>query len=103
LQFHACGPEAITMVASWTKEYDLAAALGRMFPDEQVAVRDGDFTAALATMPSPDFVMLSRRPLHLSNNLRRRELAEANAGALILDLGRHTTEGVRESALGAMT
>ncbi|MDI6102070.1 hypothetical protein QLQ12_25965 [Actinoplanes sp. NEAU-A12] len=103
LQFHACGPEAINMVASWAKEHDLAAALGRLFPDEQVAVRDGDFTAALAIIPLPDFVMLSRRPLHLGNDLRFRELAEANTGALILNLGRHTAEGIRESALGAIT
>jgi hypothetical protein len=90
------------MVASWVKEHDLAAALGRLFPDEQVAVRDGDFTAALAIMPFPDFVMLSRRPLHFGNDLRFRELAEANTGALILNLGRHTAEGIRESALGAI-
>ena len=54
LQFHACGPEAIDMVAGWAREYDLAAALGRLFSDEQVAVRDGDFTAALATRASPN-------------------------------------------------
>jgi hypothetical protein len=103
LQFHACGPEVIAMVARWVKEYDLAAALGRWLPQEQLAVRDGDFTAALAIMPGPDFVMLSRRPLHLSDDLRFRELAEANVGALILQLGGHTAEGIRESTMGAVT
>jgi hypothetical protein len=84
IQFHACGPEAIAMVAGWTSEFNLAAAVGRMFPDEQVAVRDGDFTAALATMPHPDFVLLSRRPLHLNEDLCLSDLIEANVGTLIV-------------------
>jgi hypothetical protein len=103
LQFHAVGPEAVAMVADWATEFDLAAVLGRLFDDQHVPVRDGDFAAALAVIPRPDFVLLSRRPLRLGPGLDLHRLAQANAGSLILQLGRHVDEGLRESFLGAAT
>jgi hypothetical protein len=101
LQFHADGPEAVAMVAGWAGEFALSAALGRLFGGRPVEVGAGGFGVALQALQRPDYVLLNRRPLRLGGEPDLARLAVANPGSLILQLGRHTGEGVRESALGA--
>lgn len=103
MRFHAVGPEMVAMLAGWAVEFGLSAALGRLFDEQPIPVRDNDFAAALTRTPAPDFVILGRHPLRLGPGLSLPLLVQANPGCLILQLGQQVDDGLRESLVGAVS
>ena len=103
LQFHAIPAEALTMASKWVSEHGLHAVAEYFFPDYRASWISAEaLNQAAGTGDSPDRVCLTLRAAELSG-VSAIEFLERNPDCLALTLGKLGTDGLRESALSAMT
>lgn len=84
-------------------DLDLQMGVERFFPDPaQAEVKNGDLSAARRGVGVIDRAVLSPSRLELDPK-GTRDLVEMNPGCLVVQLGKSTSDGLRESLVGANT
>jgi hypothetical protein len=102
LQFHATNAEIVSMAADWAREFSLPAGLGMIFDDQATTVENDDFASALQIVPTPDFVILGKRPLLLPPGADLYRLKDLNNDILVLQPGRQRENGLDESVMNGI-
>jgi hypothetical protein len=91
------------MASQWTRKYALSAAAERFFPQWSVTlVLDGDFSQAAGKLGSVDRVAFSPSQPDI-DAATAWQFVEKNVGCLFLTPGPLTRDGLRESALTAVS
>jgi hypothetical protein len=101
-QFHAAPEELLfTLVPEWltgVRAHLVAESLRA--EDRRVAVEGTDLRAAQAALGSIDWVLAGLTPFH-APAARWNEFAASNPDFLVIHVGRFTSDGLRESAIGS--
>lgn len=99
-QFHADPTEVADAVESWMKSHAITACAVRSPPFRATNLRIEEVQRAVGD-PSIDFLAFMER-LPVLEASTQGEFLDRNPGALLLDVGRMTTTGLRESCLSTM-
>lgn len=102
LQFHGDAAELLALAETWAREFNLNMAVEQLFPDYRaIPVADADLRTV------PDSLKVRRvsfglEPLDVGASTAQDFMAR-NPDSLTLMLGTPSFEGLRQSALGAVT
>lgn len=103
IQLHVDPNEAVDLAENWTTMVDAMPVVEQFFPEYRaVAADQGAIRSCAERLERIDRVALCSRPPDLEV-ASPHEFASRNPDCLFLSIGRMTTEGLRESALGGET
>ena len=103
LQFHATADELVAWAADWALEHELQMAVERFFPETRcVAVEGTDVTSALEKLGGTwNRIWFSKKPLAIDPLVDLPFGGESEC--MVLSAGSMTGDGLRESAVGAVS
>src|SRR5688572_6748840 len=103
LQFHATADELVAWAAEWTGEHGLHVVAERIFPETRCVLVEGtDVTSAVEKLDGAwDRIWLSKEPLTIDVSVEPPFGGEPEC--MVVSRGRMTEDGLRESALGAVS
>ncbi len=101
-QFHAEPSELIALADDWSSESHLAAVVEQFFPTYRPLVVESRIAVAASQLERVDRMCLDTSPFDTSATSAH-EFVTRNMGCLVLSIGQLTDDGLRESALSAVS
>lgn len=102
VQFHALPTEVIDFAVEWAKTYDLYLVRSRLFPEFEVAlVAAPDIDSSVVDINEWQMITLCRTAPDV-NIPDYNDYMESTVGCLVIDVGRHKDNELKESAVSAV-